>query len=40
LIGGKGGGKENQAQAAGKETGNVTKAIEQATQFANNILSQ
>ena len=34
LVGGRGGGKDVQAQAAGKELGKVNEAIEMARQFA------
>ena len=34
VIGGKGGGKDVQAQASGKETAKVNEAIELAKQFA------
>ena len=34
LVGGRGGGKDVQAQAAGKELGKVNEAIELARQFA------
>ena len=34
LVGGRGGGKDVQAQAAGKELGKVNEAIELAREFA------